>query len=643
LKRIVFGIILIIISLAILHSALKIRPVKAYSPDPYTINPDGSITPSTTSIVSSDNVTYTLTADINDGIIVRKGGIVLDGNDHTLNGSFTGVDVTYLSNVAIQHISIMNCYYGINLDTSSNVKVLDCNITRSAYGLFFAEVQNTLVNGNHVYNNSNYGIYANTLYRSNITENQITQDNCSMYFVVAINNTISQNAIDDNAQFGIYSAPPYFRNNNITYNSINNNTLYGIYLDESSTNNTISHNDVKGNGNGVYTYSGSENYITYNNVANNGENGIWLDYYSGGNTVVGNNITYNGNHGAYLSDESSGNYITYNNIASNGYGIWLDYYSDRNAITYNDLANSGNCSIYLVADSDHNTISDNTFTGSRYGIYSYHSANNTVSYNSITGTSEYGTYLEYVSDDNTFFGNTIGSNGIRAIYVSQSMSNRIYHNNFLNNFSQAATDLSPNTWDDGYPSGGNYWGNYLGVDIKNGTNQDGSASDGIGDTVLTIDGNNIDHYPLMGPFQTLNAGTWNGAAYYVDLVSNSTITNLGFNPNATPNPTLNFTVAGKTGTTGFCRITIPKNLVWCDNPDQWLITIDGSPITQRNIIETDNYTYIYFAYTHSTHTIGIEGMHAVPEFETSTVAITLVAATLLAAAAYKRKRDPKDY
>jgi hypothetical protein len=48
-----------------------------------------------------------------------------------------------------------------------------------------------------------------------------------------------------------------------------------------------------------------------------------------------------------------------------------------------------------------------------------------------------------------------------------------------------------NAWDDGYPSGGNYWSDYTGTDAN---------YDGIGDTPYTIDALNQDRYPLMGPF-----------------------------------------------------------------------------------------------------------------------------------------------
>jgi hypothetical protein len=71
--------------------------------------------------------------------------------------------------------------------------------------------------------------------------------------------------------------------------------------------------------------------------------------------------------------------------------------------------------------------------------------------------------------------------------------NTIYHNNFVNNTVQAEVGEASsvvNIWDDGYPSGGNYWNNY------NGTDNDG---DGIGDTPYILNENNQDNYPLVNP------------------------------------------------------------------------------------------------------------------------------------------------
>jgi nitrous oxidase accessory protein NosD len=96
------------------------------------------------------------------------------------------------------------------------------------------------------------------------------------------------------------------------------------------------------------------------------------------------------------------------------------------------------------------------------------------------------------------------SNGIGIhVYDQQSHGgyNEIYRNDFMNNTQFQAVDEQyyPNEWDDGYPSGGNYWGDYTGVDNYSGVNQDQPGSDGIGDTPYIIPGTatSRDNYPLM--------------------------------------------------------------------------------------------------------------------------------------------------
>ena len=82
-----------------------------------------------------------------------------------------------------------------------------------------------------------------------------------------------------------------------------------------------------------------------------------------------------------------------------------------------------------------------------------------------------------------------------------SLNNRIFHNNFMSNTQQAvAEDWYSQFWDDGYPSGGNYWSDYTGVDFHSGPYQNLSGSDGIGDTPYVIDKNNQDDYLLMSPW-----------------------------------------------------------------------------------------------------------------------------------------------
>jgi len=55
---------------------------------------------------------------------------------------------------------------------------------------------------------------------------------------------------------------------------------------------------------------------------------------------------------------------------------------------------------------------------------------------------------------------------------------------------------SDSVWDDGYPSGGNYWSDYVGVDLFSGPYQNITGCDGIGDTPILF----RDRYPLMHPW-----------------------------------------------------------------------------------------------------------------------------------------------
>jgi hypothetical protein len=59
-------------------------------------------------------------------------------------------------------------------------------------------------------------------------------------------------------------------------------------------------------------------------------------------------------------------------------------------------------------------------------------------------------------------------------------------------------DDSVNIWDDDYPSGGNYWSDYL-TKYPNATEIDDT---GIGDTAYEINANNTDRYPLMIQYET---------------------------------------------------------------------------------------------------------------------------------------------
>jgi len=81
------------------------------------------------------------------------------------------------------------------------------------------------------------------------------------------------------------------------------------------------------------------------------------------------------------------------------------------------------------------------------------------------------------------------------------------------------------SWDYGYPSGGNYWSLYTGVDNYHGPNQEIIGSDGIGDTPYIIDEYNQDNYPLIKPWTPIEVPPVEDTEAYVEYV-NETIQDL---------------------------------------------------------------------------------------------------------------------
>ena len=291
---------------------------------------------------------------------------------------------------------------------------------------------------------------------------------------------------------------------------------YGITIYWHSENNSIQNNTItNSNDDSIYLYESNNNTITANTITNTTYDGMDLEY-SNNNKIMGNTITNSTDDGIELY-ESSNNRITANILTSNIVGIHL-VYSSSNTIKENTITNTTYEGIELD-ESNNNTITGNTITNSTDdGIYLEYSNNNTIKENTITNSTDDGIDLDE-SNNNTITGNTITNttyegieldesnnntittniitNNKLGIYLPYSNNNIIYHNNFINNSEHHATTYAAgvNIWDDGYPSGGNYWDDYTGVDTN---------GDYIGDTPYSITGgNDLDRYPLMMPYNLI--------------------------------------------------------------------------------------------------------------------------------------------
>ena len=218
-----------------------------------------------------------------------------------------------------------------------------------------------------------------------------------------------------------------------------------------------------------------QNCVIFKNNVSRNFNGIYLSSKSHNNTISNNHIYLNREIGIYPKSSSSNCIISNNRISYNDDGIY-SWMSSNFIISNNSFYSNHDDSISLFSCSNY-TISNNSFSsGDHYEVILVSNSNyNTIVYNSFISNNNYG------------------------LYISSSNNNLIHHNNFIDNTYQAYDDQDNNFWDNGYPSGGNYWSDYDGIDLNSTPSQDVPPPDGIGDIPYVIDSNSRDYYPLMQP------------------------------------------------------------------------------------------------------------------------------------------------
>jgi parallel beta-helix repeat protein len=267
------------------------------------------------------------------------------------------------------------------------------------------------------------------------------------------------------------------------------------------------------NGNGI-SISNTTSYFVVRNclVENGGGNsyGISLDNVTNGKIE---NCTCDNNYKGISLYYSFNNTLNNNKCYNNGEeGIILTDYSFNNTLNNNKCSNNP-LGIFIMAYSDNNNLTNNTcFKNSVYGIALGSSYNNILVKN-MCDNNDAGIGLHSYSN-NILTNNTFSNNRVGIDFWQFSSNNYIYHNNFINNVTQAY-DYGSNYYDNGYPSGGNYWSDHAFVDNNRGENQNILGSDGIIDTPYNIMGaSNLDLYPLINPISD---------AYVAQLTLNTTL------------------------------------------------------------------------------------------------------------------------
>jgi parallel beta-helix repeat protein len=224
-----------------------------------------------------------------------------------------------------------------------------------------------------------------------------------------------------------------------------------------------------------------------NNLINSTHRGLYIeDLYEFGSYMYG------------ASSFTMGNIeVCSNQIDSEYEGIYIDEF-------YHAYSMHNNSS-FMIEDV---TICDNTINSGGDGIYLGELSYPRFGYNAvddatITAGKVVFNQNKIISGDagmrlvdleNATIQNNMIQNSSYGLYLLNSPNNLIYHNIF-NNTINAYSNWT-NMWDNGYPSGGNYWSDYTGTDNYTGPGQNITGSDGIGDTPYDIQIDNQDRYPF---------------------------------------------------------------------------------------------------------------------------------------------------
>jgi parallel beta-helix repeat protein len=434
-------------------------------------------------IVDGDNtgtVVYIVSDYVNvTGFTVQRSGNVQLDAGICLNNS--------AGCVVSGNLLIDNGFCGISLLYSQQNMIIDNNVNRSSWGGIHMLASSYNLVSRNIVDNTYGGIngHVSSNY-NNITENAISNSAYGMFYHAASNNIIYRNNVSTIAVDGIW-LQDQASYNVVAENSLINNTV-AIRLEGPNYNNVLSRNIITGAEYGIKIQNAgntlvAENVIVNNNAGNDSwRAGIRLDY--GAYSVIDSNFVSGNYYGVLLYSSSPYVSVYGNSIVGNEFGLRV----------------AGGGSSYLNATL--NLVAHNRGYGIELTGFSSSSNYATVYENTIVNNSD-GIALGQYSSYNTILQNNISMNDY-GFYIEYSAHNVIHRNSIVNNSQQAYVAAgSVNTWDDGYLSGGNYWSDYNGTDLCRGLGQNETGSDGIGDMHYTIDENNEDTYPLMGPFGSL--------------------------------------------------------------------------------------------------------------------------------------------
>src|SRR3989442_3451782 len=441
------------------------------------------------------------------GVSVSGGGRATIVGNRLSNNSY-GIRVDASSNVTLVANSLSNNQFqGMLVTGSSNLTIESNDFSRNGAGLWLTESLNATLRGNtfnhdglvvlgsSVPTRSSHSIAIDNLVNGKPIryfkeESGLAIDGLEIGQLIVVDSTdlSIENVSADHADVGLELAHVQgasIRNWNFSYND------QGVFVTDSSdivfshvsvwfTNQTYLPS-VPAKGSGVHVASSRNVTVSLSDLSRNEGAALFVDRPSENLTVSDSSLV--NNSVAIQVSSLSGLVMTGDRFDRNSAGILVTDSKDV-VVRDSDIERS------VWSSAGFQSVTNLTVIGNRiaanlgsFCVRSTHIL--TVAHNTFESNQGAGLCLDSSFDAN-ITDNLFANNTAEGLQVYDSARIRTFRNAFADNYiyggSQAYdSSPNPNTWDDGYPHGGNFWSDYRGADQCSGPGQDVcNGPDGIG-------------------------------------------------------------------------------------------------------------------------------------------------------------------